>query len=75
MLGSSRRLRSATSPQAAVLARASRARRIYGFVRDEIHVGYNVMDDWSFGVGSGAHILVASLLEAALRAAEGNADE
>ena len=30
---------------------------------------------WTFGVGSGAHILVASLLEAARRAAEGNADE
>jgi hypothetical protein len=30
---------------------------------------------WTFGVGSSAHILVASLLEAARRAAEGNADE
>jgi len=30
---------------------------------------------WTFGVGSGAHILVASVLEAARRAAEGNADE
>src|SRR3954453_18390626 len=30
---------------------------------------------WTFGVGSGAHILVGSLLEAARRAAEGDADE
>jgi hypothetical protein len=30
---------------------------------------------WTFGVGSGAHILVGSLLESARRAAEDNADE
>jgi hypothetical protein len=29
---------------------------------------------WTFGIGSGAHILVGSLLESARRAAEGNGD-
>jgi hypothetical protein len=29
---------------------------------------------WTFGVGSGAHILVGSLLESARRAAEGDPD-
>ena len=30
---------------------------------------------WTFGVGSGAHILVAAVLESARRAAEGDSDE
>jgi hypothetical protein len=30
---------------------------------------------WTFGVGSGAHLLVSTLLESARRAAEGSADE